>query len=224
MFTTSAPGQARGADPEPDRDIPFAPASTVRRSARRLSLRAVAAGVLAVAVTGGVAIRGAVPAFASGRTTAITLTAGSWAQFRYSARHLGTNPYETVLSPSDVAGLLERWSFATGNGVLSSPAVANGAVYVGSEDHNVYALNATTGTELWSFPTSSGVYSSPAVANGMVYVGSENGTIYALNATSGAQLWSFATGNVIYSSPAVSNGFVYVGSGDDNVYAFGLIS
>jgi eukaryotic-like serine/threonine-protein kinase len=29
--------------------------------------------------------------------------------------------------------------------VFSSPAVVNGVVYVGSDDHNVYALNATTG-------------------------------------------------------------------------------
>jgi eukaryotic-like serine/threonine-protein kinase len=31
------------------------------------------------------------------------------------------------------------WSAATGNGIQSSPAVANGMVYVGSADDNVYA-------------------------------------------------------------------------------------
>ena len=35
----------------------------------------------------------------------------------------------------------------------SSPAVANGVVYVGSDDGNVYALNAATGAELWSYTT-----------------------------------------------------------------------
>ena len=54
----------------------------------------------------------------------------------------------------------------------SSPAVANGVVYVGSNDGNVYALNASTGAMLWSYTTGGGVYSSPAVANGVVYVGS----------------------------------------------------
>jgi len=58
--------------------------------------------------------------------------------------------------------------------VFSSPAVANGTVYVGSEDNNVYALNATTGAKVWSFTTGSSVYSSPAVANGVVYVGSDD--------------------------------------------------
>ena len=35
------------------------------------------------------------------------------------------------------------WSYRTrGSYVASSPAVANGVVYVGSDDDNVYALNA----------------------------------------------------------------------------------
>ena len=63
--------------------------------------------------------------------------------------------------------------------VESSPAVANGVVYVGSDDGNVYALNAKTGVKLWSYTTDSNVFSSPAVANGMVYVCSLGGKVYA---------------------------------------------
>ena len=60
--------------------------------------------------------------------------------------------------------------------VDSSPAVANGVVYVGSDDDNVYALNASTGAKLWSYTTGGYVDSSPAVANGVVYVGSATAT------------------------------------------------
>jgi len=63
--------------------------------------------------------------------------------------------------------------------VLSSPAVANGVVYVGSFDNNVYALNAKTGAKLWSYTTGSYVWSSPVVVNGTVYVGSYDGNVYA---------------------------------------------
>jgi outer membrane protein assembly factor BamB len=63
--------------------------------------------------------------------------------------------------------------------VTSSPAVANGVVYVGSYDGNVYALNASTGSKLWSFATGNLVDSSPAVANGVVYVGSYDHNVYA---------------------------------------------
>jgi outer membrane protein assembly factor BamB len=45
-----------------------------------------------------------------------------------------------------------------------------GMVYVGSGDHNLYALNAATAAKLWTFTTGGTVISSPAVANGMVYV------------------------------------------------------
>jgi hypothetical protein len=70
--------------------------------------------------------------------------------------------------------------------VFSSPAVANGVVYFGSDDHHVYALNASTGSKLWRFTTSNKVGSSPAVANGVVYVGSFDNNVYALNANTGA--------------------------------------
>ena len=114
----------------------------------------------------------------------------------------------------------------------SSPAVANGVVYVGgtpdcpgcgppSVDHNLYAFDAT-GTRLWTAPTGGQVLSSPAVANGVVYVGSDDDNLYAFNATSGAKLWSSTTGGGVDSSPAVANGVVYVGSNDGKLYAFGL--
>ena len=45
------------------------------------------------------------------------------------------------------------WSYTTGSNVYSSPAVANGVVYVGSYDGNVYALKAGTGAKLWSYAT-----------------------------------------------------------------------
>ena len=35
--------------------------------------------------------------------------------------------------------------------VASSPTVAGGVVYVGSDDNQVYALNASDGGKLWSY-------------------------------------------------------------------------
>ena len=63
--------------------------------------------------------------------------------------------------------------------MLSSPAVANGVIYIGSGDDSVYALNAATGAKLWSYHTGNQVFSSPTVANGVVYVGSGDGNMYA---------------------------------------------
>ena len=61
--------------------------------------------------------------------------------------------------------------------------MANGVVYVGSDDYNVYALTADTGTSLWNYTTGSYVFSSPTVANGMVYVNSFDNNVYAFGLT-----------------------------------------
>jgi outer membrane protein assembly factor BamB len=108
--------------------------------------------------------------------------------------------------------------------VRSSPAVANGVVYVGSEDHSLYALSAATGAKLWSYTTGDTVDSSPAVANGVVYGGSDAGG-YALDAATGAKLWSYPTRS-LYSSPTVANGVFYFCSYNNQqpayVYAYHL--
>ena len=82
-------------------------------------------------------------------------------------------------------GNTELWRFATGDGVYSSPAVANGIVYVGSEDKNLYAVDAVTGKEKWRFTTGDHVFTSPTVAEGIVYVGSEDKNLYAIDACNG---------------------------------------
>ncbi len=141
----------------------------------------------------------------------------NWTEFHYSAKHKGANPFENVLSPGNVSGIDQDWSFTTGGSVSSSPAVVNGVVYVGSDDTNLYALSATGGSKLWSFATGGNVF-SPAVANGVVYtVG--NGDVYALNAATGAQQWTQPIGADSESPPTVANGTVYVGLGA-GVYAF----
>ena len=53
------------------------------------------------------------------------------------------------------------WSYTTGRQCESSPAVANGVVYVGSDDGNVYALNASTGAKLWSYPPATMCFPRP---------------------------------------------------------------
>jgi eukaryotic-like serine/threonine-protein kinase len=63
--------------------------------------------------------------------------------------------------------------------------VANGVVYVGAENGNVYALNAAYGAKLWSSTTGGYVASSPAVVNGVVYIGSHDGNVYAFDLAGG---------------------------------------
>ena len=109
----------------------------------------------------------------------------------------------------------------------SSPVIANGRVYFGSGDGNVYAIDAPTGSLSWKFQTGNVVHATPAVVDGIVYVGSWDRNLYALDAATGAKRWAFETGQdtVIYnqvginSSAVVSNGIVFVGARDGHFYA-----
>jgi outer membrane protein assembly factor BamB len=122
--------------------------------------------------------------------------------------------------PFTVIGGLNIMTYSTGNQVQSSPAVANGYVYIGGVDKKVYQLNASNVSQLIASYTTGGiVYSSPAVANGYVYIGSNDQKIYQLNASNVSNLIStYATRNQIQSSPAVANGYVYIGSDENRLY------
>jgi outer membrane protein assembly factor BamB len=90
-------------------------------------------------------------------TTASTAPSpADWTQFHRDNMQRW-NPYETVLGVNNVGGLQIKWKNPIGlylNLVrVSSPAVANGLVYFGSDDGVVYALNASTGAKLWSYST-----------------------------------------------------------------------
>jgi outer membrane protein assembly factor BamB len=140
----------------------------------------------------------------------------------------GSDPTHSSAAQVGPSNLNLAWKFATEGAVISSPTVANGMVYVGSADKNIYAIGAWSGNLIWNFTTRDAVESSPAVANGEVYTGGDDGYVYCLNAYSGALIWqTFVNGDlpftygdiVLKSSPVVSGGIVYLGSLDGNLYA-----
>jgi outer membrane protein assembly factor BamB len=148
------------------------------------------------------------------------------AMFGFNAQHTRENPYERILTVSNVTQLRQKWIAIAGGAIFSSPAVVNGIVYVGSMDGYLYAYDARTGLHNWVAlkASSYGIESSPAVVNGIVYVGSMNGWFYALDALNGQQKWATPTGNAISSSPVVVNGIVYVGSTNHKLYAFDALN
>lgn len=124
-----------------------------------------------------------------------------------------------------------------GDVVLSTPAVSNNVVYIGSQDTYVYALNAQTGARLWRHQLGGPIGSSPVVANGVVFVGVESnpsaapssptsdvttsgGSIAALDATTGNLIWQQMHLNHYAGQPLVQFGhLVYAGTKENEVYA-----
>jgi eukaryotic-like serine/threonine-protein kinase len=163
---------------------------------------------------------------------------GDLAMFRGNLAHTGVYNSTGISNSAKV-----KWTFHTAGAIWSSPAIADGMVYVGSNDGNLYAVDAATGAQKWLFKTAARIPSSPAVWNGAVFFASYDDTFYAVDAKTGALKWKFANGgerrfagkhlhgalpksetmpdpyDFYLSSPAIAGGMVYFGSGDGNVYA-----
>jgi len=86
------------------------------------------------------------------------------------------------------------WTYQTGAGIISTPVVVDGKVYVASNDRNIYCIDAYNGTKIWNFTTAEPrmTYwgSSVAVYNGIVLVGPDDGQMYGLDANTGAVKWT----------------------------------
>ena len=143
-------------------------------------------------------------------------SSSEWWMFHKYLNHTGWDGVPFTV----VGGLNAVYFTAGGQFQGSSPAVAYGYVYIGSDDKKLYQLNASNvSIQIATFTTGEFIRSSPAVANGYVYVGSNDDRLYQLNASNiSVQFANFTAQYDITSSPAVANGYVYVGSNDDRLY------
>lgn len=129
----------------------------------------------------------------------------------------------------------EIWTFSTGEisnrtGVVSSPTLSNGTVFVGNRflrgtgpDTGVYAIDAETGKEKWSFKTGATVEASPLVVNGTVVVGSQDHNVYALDEQTGTEIWSYSTSAAV-ASPAYSQNTIFIGNKNGKLFALDINS
>ncbi|UCH88004.1 MAG: PQQ-binding-like beta-propeller repeat protein [Thermoplasmata archaeon] len=131
---------------------------------------------------------------------------------------------------SDTYGPLTNntlWKYDTEAEVYSSPAVAEGLVFIASWDKNLYAFDAEKGTKEWTFNTGDYVYSSPTYSNGMVFIGTgtelENNVrkLYAVDLDTDPVTteWEHQFNHNIYGSAVVYKGVVYVCCADGYLYA-----
>ncbi len=174
----------------------------------------------------------------------IAAAASGQSMFRGDPAHSGI-----VNSHGPAAFKGVKWTFKTGGAVVSSPVLAGGVVYFGSDDGSLYAVDQASGAPKWKFSTSAkdvpggAIRATPAVVDGAVYFGSYDGYFYAVDAATGALKWKYAMPgerkftapglhgylprqqpipdfwDLYQSSPVVGGGLVYFGCGDGAVYA-----
>ena len=117
------------------------------------------------------------------------------------------------------------WTYQAGGPIIASMTVADGKVFFGDADQNIYALDAYNGSVIWSFHTNQPDNvewgSTLAVYAGVVITGGDDGNIYGLDENTGKQLWVVNAGpwipckdglgqHDIRSSPIIYNGIAYL--------------
>jgi eukaryotic-like serine/threonine-protein kinase len=98
-----------------------------------------------------------------------------------------------------------------------------GAVYFGTSDGRILALDAGTGNQIWMDSLGGGFqYSTPQLLGSNIYTASTSGTLYGLDYVAGVVKWQFQAGGPVAATPTLAGGFVYFGCGDDNFYVVDL--
>ena len=102
------------------------------------------------------------------------------------------DPGLSGIAGCELASELELlWTYDCGKPVVSSPVVADGRVFIGSDDEHLHAIDFETGEGLWRFATEDMIEAPPLVRRGTVFVGSSDARFYAVDAESGEERWRF---------------------------------
>jgi eukaryotic-like serine/threonine-protein kinase len=121
-------------------------------------------------------------------------------------------------------GLKPLWTFTCEDEIRSAPIQYDGKIFIGSYDHNIYALNLANGEFQWKYPTDAGVTTRPAAYDGNIYFGSEDNRLHVVNARTGKLVWTYFTENRIRSSPRIAENHIFFGSDDHFIHAVNLLS
>ena len=127
-----------------------------------------------------------------------------------------------VLVKLDLADGAEAWRYRPGGAEAdagefeedrfgeSSPAVADGTVFVGDLMGVLHALDAETGEVRWRFATGAEIKSSPVVAGDLVLIGSYDEHFYGVDRATGEARWSLQTEGPVHATPGRHDGLAWV--------------
>jgi polyvinyl alcohol dehydrogenase (cytochrome) len=151
-------------------------------------------------------------------------SASGWGLTPENTRHIRAD--DAQITAADLPRLELKWAFAFPNAqrARSQPAIAYGAVYIGSQDGTVYALDEETGCVRWTFRAPAEVRTaviveSPSAAgkhagSPLVFFGDLLARVYAVDAFTGQLRWSYKADDhpnaTITGAPSLHDGTLYV--------------
>ena len=145
-----------------------------------------------------------------------------WGVGLHNQRHFGAKI--TELTAESLPQLELKWAIAFPEAIRarSQPTVAGGAVYVGSQNGTVYALDRDTGCIRWTFSTVAEVRTAIVVTpwepgqtdNPLLYFGDLVGNVYAVDAVTGELAWRDRPDDhaslTLTAAPALYDGKLFV--------------
>jgi len=142
-----------------------------------------------------------------------TATNDSWPLFR-------GDPASTGMAVSPLPEKPELlWQYTDDDGGFEgTAAIADGTVYAGSLDGNLYAIDLKTGEQQWKLEAGLGFTAAPAVRGGRVYIGDVDGRFHAVDARTGRELWKHQTEAEISAGANFYGDNVIFGSQDAVLY------
>ena len=117
----------------------------------------------------------------------------------------------------------EQWSVPAESLIIPPPVYADGAVYFGSSDGRLYAVEVESGAVKagWPFEAEDAIWGPPLVADEQVFLASQDHHVYCLNADTGELIWKQQVEGAMAEQPTLDEGrgVLYVGTFDGRVYA-----
>ena len=96
--------------------------------------------------------------------------------------------------------------------IAATPIAADGMLYFGTKDGNLYALDEHTGKIIWTYDTEGAILTSATEASGTVYFGNDSYGLYALDAGTGEFLWTSSLSAWPCTAPIFHQGKVLIGT------------
>lgn len=129
----------------------------------------------------------------------------------------GRRMWQTDLSPDKPFSLTSVFRKGPPARLSGGITLANGVLYVGTENGQMYALDAATGDINWEVNVPGEVVSAPAYGEGFLIAHLGNGLLYAMDASNGEERWRHEEEVPTLSlrgtsSPAIASGGVIMGS------------
>lgn len=143
----------------------------------------------------------------------------------------GGNATKTMGDPALPLNLHPGWSTSIHGGDItarigSTPAIADGKLYMIDADAVVEAFDAATGTRQWQTALDNSKRDvavrfggGVSYADGKIYATTGRGDAAALDAKTGKLLWKVRPGGPLRGAPAIGGGNIYVLTQDNQIFA-----